>query len=136
MCSSSALSTHCLPILFFRIFSWVPCYFSLLTPLLIRGGQSRPDASAGAVLLCCPPAPHSSPAFLWVLYSDLNAMPTDVTEWIYKAEEDGVSFLPASFSDCAELNISPENMLVLSTQGVQNPWEFTAPGALPFSRPS
>lgn len=47
------------------------------------------------------------------------------TEWIYKAEKDGVSFLAASFSDYAEVNISLENlmqvMLILLTQDVQSP---------------
>lgn len=67
-------------------------------------------------------------------------MPIDVQGGLYKAEEDGVSLPAISSSDGAEVNISLENgmqaVLVLSTQGVQNPWAFTAANALSFSSPS
>ena len=56
---SSVFWAHYLPLLFLRIFPWAPCYFALLTHLLMRGGQCRPDAFPVAALLSSPPAPLS-----------------------------------------------------------------------------
>ena len=56
---SSVFWAHYLPLLFLRFFPWAPCYFALFTHLLMRRGQSRPDAFLVAALLCSPPAPLS-----------------------------------------------------------------------------
>lgn len=56
---ASVFWAHCFSLLFLRIFPLAPCYFALFTHLLMRGGQSRPDAFPVAALLCPPPAPLS-----------------------------------------------------------------------------
>lgn len=137
MCSS-VFSTHYLPILFSEFLHGPLAIFPLFTYLLMRGGQPRPYASPGAVPLCFPPTPYSSPASFWVFSQMLCWCPLMCTEWIYKAEE--CFFLAVWFSDYAEVNVSLENLmpavLVLSLEGVQKLLKFTAPNALLFSSPS
>lgn len=87
MCSSSVFSTHYLPIWFSEFLHGPHASFPLFTYLLMRGGQPRPYASPGAVPLCFPPTPYSSPASFWVFSQMLCWCPLMCTEWIYKAEE-------------------------------------------------